>query len=212
MPLPSVFWAGTAIHSINVQAGPSLPSPQSQPLPYNNVRQIHSKWCWAAVAQGIKEYYTGQVAPQVSPGQCRIATDTLLRDSIINSTIDCCDANDAARFCYVEHRLESALQVVGHYSGPPAAVQGQSPWSSKLIAGEIMNGRVLGVRIDLSGGSPSGHFVVIHGYETDVGGNEYVDVADPDLPQLNSNRLRLWRLANAYRVIGTWDYVYLTQP
>lgn len=216
MPLPAVFWAGHAILMGNLNPALFL-----QPaLPYPNTLQLHHKWCWAAVAQGVKAYYSGKLFPPFYPDQCDIATRTLVTDGMIPANITCCDPNLAAQHCHIEYRLEAALEAVGHRSQDPRTILSVQrerrfwpPWLLGLLDGEIRNGRVLGILVLLGGGASLGHFVVVHGYQIDsISRDEYLDVADPDIPQLTRNLITLWTLANAYRVIGTWDHVYLTQP
>ena len=71
-------------------------------------RQIGLKWCWAATAKGIVDYYGGPQLPQ-----CRYATHFL------NQAESCCEGNEQSARCDVEHDVDSVLHHFDVYAPPP---------------------------------------------------------------------------------------------
>jgi hypothetical protein len=71
-------------------------------------RQIGLKWCWAATAKGIVDYYGGPQLPQ-----CRYATHFL------HQTESCCDGNERSPRCDVPHEVDGVLRHFGVYAPPP---------------------------------------------------------------------------------------------
>lgn len=71
-------------------------------------RQIGLKWCWAATAKGIVDYYGGPQLPQ-----CRYAT------YFLHQTESCCDGNERSARCDSAHEVDGVLRHFGVYAPPP---------------------------------------------------------------------------------------------
>ena len=74
------------------------------------------------------------------------------------------------------------------------------------LTGLIASRNPLGARIGWTGGG--GHFVVLHGWKKTTTGDEFVDVADPDL---GSSTILYNDFVSRYRTVGSWTHSYWTQ-
>ena len=133
-------------------------------------RQLHSDWCWAAVASSISRHFN----PVSSWCQCKLATKMA---KFGKRKVDCCAhpfREDLARVCNQPWYLEKALRTVGRYHGKP--IPGKL--SFRRIQKEILDGVPVCARIQW-GGAKSGHFVLISGCTKSKTSARWLYVDDP---------------------------------
>jgi hypothetical protein len=149
--------------------------------------QNQTEWCWAAVSVSTALFYS----PASGFTQCQIVNQQL-------NQADCC-ANGSSAACNQPGFLDQALTYVGHFNPPR---QGNTLPMATLM-GEFAAGRVVGVRIQWTGGG--GHFVALDGGDF-LG--QTISVKDPiygpstyDYNAFNGQ----------YQTNGSWTDSYLTQ-
>jgi hypothetical protein len=152
-------------------------------------RQLHSNWCWAAVATSVAKFY----APASRWTQCLVVSRELGRKT-------CC-RKGANGSCNVAGHLQKSLKVVGHAEHPPYIKRSVSFGRAQR---EIDAGRPLGVRTQWAG-SVIGHFVAVVGYHKEF---DMLTVADPYYGRQNVD---YEAFRNSYRGIGTWTHSYYTK-
>ena len=161
---------------------------QSHNLDFRMQRQLHSNWCWAAVATSVAMFYN----PKSKWTQCRVANRNLKRRS-------CCGKR--GRKCNKIGHLQDSLKLVGHHETPPF-LKGRIPF--RRAQQEIDAGRPIGVRTQWRGGEV-GHFITIVGYNT---GLEMLTVEDPTYGKTHVHYRVFCR---DYRGSGKWTHSYCTK-
>jgi hypothetical protein len=172
-PLFTTFWKGLAVHV------PAL-------LRVRVPRQEQKNWCWAAVASGVSEAYTGAAVRQ-----CVIASGVTKKK--------CCPNGSTA--CDKAKPLPAALGK--NYRDRFTDPAHRTP---DFVKSHIDTGYPLGVRIHRRH-SGSGHFVVISGY-LEVGGELDLYVCDPQYGTREPWRFDSF-LRN-YEQGGYWHHSYET--
>lgn len=154
--------------------------------PFNMQRQRQSQWCWSAVATSTASFYN----PNTPHTQCSVV------NAILQLPICCCQ-NGSDIQCDVAHRLDQALQYVGHLRGRKL---GAPTWTE--LNREIRNNRPVGVQISLLGGGA--HFVAITGTYR----NQGITVADPKEQRTTTTKLKSFAKTDH----GDWRETYFTSP
>ena len=149
---------------LQLSAKETLPRWSGRParIEFKMQKQCHSNWCWAAVAASIAAYYGGNVK------QCDIANVELHRD-------DCCNHPcDAANIVFnVTNVLASSLNRLNWFEQCSRFTRADPDRiDEKLAAGQPLCARM----VWRDGG---GHFVVIVGSWSDVGGMRMLALEDP---------------------------------
>jgi hypothetical protein len=157
---------------------------------YPMKQQRMNLWCWAAVAQSVHKFFTGDELEQ-----CDIA-----RHMTGLTGFNCC--NPPAWDCDVAWELDEPLQYVGHYRG---AFQGIVDFN--YVRQSIQAGFPICARIGWRMGN-GGHFVVICGYTISDTGEPWLTIADP---KRGISRWPYDVFSNAYRGLGEWTDTYLLQ-
>lgn len=154
-------------------------------------RQIGLKWCWAATAKGIVDYYGG---PELS--QCRYATHFL------HQTETCCDGNERSERCDAAHDVDSVLRFFDVYAPPPLRRSIQL----HTLRRELDRDRPVVALMRFRDGTV--HALAITA--VDVAG-ERIGFSDPWYgPQTDT--LGAHEFANDYEAGGRWIYTILTRP
>jgi hypothetical protein len=153
-------------------------------LAFNMQRQVQTQWCWAATSTSVSLFYNSSGTWT----QCMVAQQTL--------GFNCCQN---ASPCNKPWYLDKALTVTNNFVAQSAALSFQD------VEAELLNGRVIGVRIGWQGGG--GHFMVIYGCKTMAGVN-YFSIDDPiyGKSELTENAF-----SNAYQGAGTWTHSFTTK-
>jgi Papain-like cysteine protease AvrRpt2 len=162
----------------------------SRNLDFGMQRQIHSNWCWAAVATSIALYYD----PESKWTQCRVANGNLQRRG-------CCGKHVSHK-CNVTGHLKQVLRLVRH-ARRPSEVKRRIPFNRAQR--EIDAGRPLGVRTQWRGGE-GGHFLTIVGYHREF---EMLTIADP---LFGRSHWHYRAFSDDYRHSGGWKNSYYTKP
>lgn len=162
---------------------------RSHCLKFRMQHQLHSNWCWAAVATSVALFYN----PTRKWTQCGVANRELGRK-------DCC-AKRANGQCNAIGHLQCSLTIVGHAEQPPF-IKGTVPFTRAQR--EIDGGRPLGVRTQWFGGD-IGHFIAIVGYHTEF---EMLTVEDPTYGR---SYVDYHTFCADYRGAGTWTHSYCTK-
>jgi hypothetical protein len=162
---------------------------QSRNLAFRMQHQVHSNWCWAAVATSVSQFYNRKSKWT----QCTVAKGKLGRKS-------CCGKHVNGKCNKIGH-LQHSLRVVGHAEDPPY-VEGAIPFS--IAKREIDAGRPVGVRTRWRGGEV-GHFIAIVGYHSDL---EMLTIEDPTYGKTHVH-YRVFR--RDYRGSGKWTHSYYTK-
>ncbi len=162
---------------------------QSRNLDLRMQRQIHSNWCWAAVATSVALFYN----PKSKWTQCGLAKRYLHQR-------DCCGKH--VNGCNKQGHLQEVLPIVRH-AADPAYVEGKIPFSRAQQ--EIDAGRPLGVRT-LWGGGEGAHFLAIIGYHS---GLKMLTVVDPFFGR---SHVHYRVFSTHYRHSGRWVDSYYTKP
>ncbi len=159
-------------------------------LPFTLQEQLGINWCWAAVSQGVAEFYGIG-----SWTQCEIASRTL------PGSRNCCTATPRGGPCDETYYLHEALTTVGHLGGPPTG-----PLSATEIQAQLQQNRPIGVRIRWQSGR--GHFIVLTGYLD--GRRSYVEVHDSASDSRDPTELSLTHLMTRYAGLGIWSHSFVT--
>ncbi|SOD03873.1 Papain-like cysteine protease AvrRpt2 [bacterium JGI 053] len=154
-------------------------------------QQLHSRWCWAAVAVSVARFYDAGT----SWTQCRLADMELGRS-------DCCGAGGKGP-CNVAGFLHTSLARVGHLDYWTGAAA-----SFATVRVEVDQGNPFCARIAWNQGGA--HFVAIFGYTeggvtADAG---LVSVADP---WYGNSDVAYTEFRERYRGSGTWTHSYICQ-
>jgi len=152
-------------------------------------RQLHSNWCWAAVATSVAKYYR----PRSTWTQCAVVGRELGRKV-------CCRKGANGK-CNVIGHLQKSLKVVGHAEHPPFIKRAVSFSRARR---EMDADRPLGVRTQWAG-SDVGHFVAVVGYHKEF---DMLTVADPYYGRQNVD---YEAFRDSYRGIGSWTHSYYTK-
>lgn len=153
--------------------------------------QVRTNWCWAAVTEGIWEYY--------APGaklQCEIASQVLGHNHADNC---CCGGN---QLCNRAYYLDVALQTFGFFNK-----RQDFALSPDALMYELVASRPVGIRIQWP--SRLGHFVVASAIEKLDGGAYRVTIQDPWGPKVHQ-QLFADLQSNYDSRIGRWTHTYLT--
>ena len=149
---------------LQLSAKETLPRWSGRParIEFKMQKQCHSNWCWAAVAASIAAYYGSNVK------QCDIANVELHRD-------DCCNHPcDAANIVFnVTNVLASSLNRLSCFEQCSRFTRADPD----RIDEELAVGQPLCARMVWRDGG--GHFVVIVGSWSDVGGMRMLALEDP---------------------------------
>jgi hypothetical protein len=185
---------GTAL--VAAIATTPLKYPRFKTLDFVIQPQIALNWCWAAVAASIARFYS----PDTAWTQCRIACEHLERN-------DCCTANppgDIPAACNVPAHLSHVMPYVCYCKRVAYAV------SLKDCQRQIAEGFPVGAHITWPGQSVDyGHFVVISGYDLDLG---ILVIDDPSGAQGQSDVPYAKFLDDYLEAGATWDRTYYTKP
>ena len=149
--------------------------------------QHQRQWCWSAVATSTASFYN----PKTAHTQCSVV------NAILQLAICCC-ANSSDSQCDVPHRLDQALQHVGHLR---LTTPGPANWAQ--LNDEIRNNRPVACQMSLIGGSA--HFVAISG--TGTRQNDGIVIEDP-LHGRTTTKLKLF----AKSAHGIWGETCFTSP
>ena len=157
-------------------------------IPQSNlIRQHLPRWCWVAIAQGLRAYYY-----QEATMQCQIASMILgfdcsayPYDTLVNEQ------------CNINYKLDKALETVGCYSH----------WSPgkpffERVQYEINMGRPVCIRINWFKGDA--HYVMINGYNADT---REVYIQDP---LHGEDQIKYSDFPSKYRLGGVWTETYWT--
>jgi len=153
--------------------------------------QMWSRWCWAAVAEGVARCYSAATTWT----QCRIANAELGRNL-------CCILLLHLP-CNRSGRLGSALRHVGHLRQLPQV----GPATFQNIRDEVDALQPLGAAIAWRGGGT--HFIAIKGYDVDGQNIEWVELEDPH-SLVGNSRVRYSELQASYQGRGSWSHTYTT--
>ena len=162
---------------------------QSRSLDFRMQHQLHSNWCWSAVATSVARFYDSKSKWT----QCSVANKTLGMRS-------CC-GKGVSRECNAIGHLQNTLKLVGH-GVRPSYVKGKIPFSRARR--EIDAGRPIGVRTQWRG-SEIGHVLAIVGYHS---GLEMLTVADPTY---GKSYVHYPVFSRDYRGSGKWTRSYYTK-
>jgi len=173
------------------------PVPQAREdlrIPFSLPSQIHSEWCWLAVAAGVARYVNREIRPTYDePSQCELASRFV--EGRNGEKFECC-TKGTVRDCNQQGAVSDVLQRIGL-----AVRVFDRPLTFKEIRSIIGKRLPVIVRI---GWRPddSGHFVVIYGCRT-VMGQQVVAVRDPLYPDT------YWDyhyFVHHYRRTGRWTH------
>lgn len=162
---------------------------QSRNLSFRMQHQVHSNWCWAAVATSVARYYN----PKSKWTQCTVAAGKLSRKR-------CCGKHVNSKCNKIGH-LQHTLKLVGHVTDQ-AYLEGAVPFS--CARREIDAGRPLAVRTQWRG-SEIGHVLAIVGYHN---GLEMLTVDDPTYGR---SHVHYRIFCRDYRGSGKWTRSYYTK-
>jgi hypothetical protein len=154
--------------------------------------QLHSKWCWAAVASSVCAMYGNAAATQ-----CSLASGFYG---------NCCIPNpppDDVWPCNGLGGLDAALSGQGHLAAGSPVDQVNNPVQLAQITNEINNQRPICCQIDFPGNN---HFIVIAGYDPATGD---LIVQDPATTS-NSGSYPFAGLS-AFQG-GTWSQTFFVAP
>lgn len=175
--------------------------PEPQPAQGNVFvmqQQLESEWCWAAVAQAIKTFFS----PSSAVTQCQIAQPVVSMENPSLAITNCCD--DPTQ-CNMPAYLQDALNVTQNLS---KIVDGDVPFDQ--LKSELSNGNPVGVRIQWSDGGA--HFIAIDGYREFSSGAQQVLVADPLDSAGSASYIDYDDLVDFYDQDGVWDATFLVKP
>jgi hypothetical protein len=158
-------------------------------LDFRMQRQMHSRWCWAAVATSIALFYD----PRSKWTQCGVANRNL-------NVKNCCGKGVNGKCNKIGH-LQDVLPLVRH-AGEPAYV-GKVRFNRARQ--EIDAGRPLPVRTQWRDGEGA-HFLAIVGYHREF---ELLTVADP---LFGTSHWHYKAFRDNYRHSGQWVNSYYTKP
>ena len=161
---------------------------QSLNLKFRMQHQLHTNWCWAAVATSVALFYNRKSKWT----QCRVANGNLRMRS-------CC--GNRGRKCNKIGHLQESLKLVGH-GEPPRFIERKIPFSG--VQREIDAGRPIGVRTQWRGGEV-GHYIAIVGYHS---GLEMLTVDDPTYGR---SHVHYRVFCRDYRGSGKWTRSYCTK-
>jgi hypothetical protein len=165
------------------------PKGQSHILDFGMQHQLHSNWCWAAVATSVALFYD----PNSQWTQCGVVNRT-------KGKRGCC-GKGVSRDCNSIGHLQKTLQLVGH-GRRPSYHRGKILFSRAWQ--EIDAGRPIGVRTQWRG-SKIGHVLAIIGYHR---GLELLTVADP---HYGRSHVHYRVFCRDYRGSGEWTRSYYTK-
>lgn len=154
-------------------------------------RQIGLKWCWAATAKGIVDYYGGPQLPQ-----CRYATQFL------HQTESCCDGNERSSRCDVAHEVDGVLRHFGVYAPPPF----RRPVQLATLRRELDRDRPVVALMRFPDGTV--HALAITAVDV---AEEMIGYSDPWFGP-HTKSLRAHDFTNRYETGGRWIYTILTRP
>jgi Papain-like cysteine protease AvrRpt2 len=171
---------------------------QAQGAVFSMQQQLESEWCWAAVAQAVKTFFS----PTSAITQCTIAHPVLTMEQSIPAATNCCEDPGA---CNVPATLQDALNVT-HNLGE--IVEGSVSFDD--VKSELSDGNPIGVRIQWSNGGA--HFIAIDGYREFTSGVQQVLVADPLNPAGSASYIDYDELLDFYDQDGIWSATFLVHP
>lgn len=163
---------------------------RSRNLDFSVQRQMHSNWCWVAVATSVAHYYN----PQSRWTQCAVANRELGRK-------DCCGKSSK---CNITGHLKDSLALVRHAERHPE-LKSVGRISFSRVQREIDAGRPLGVRTQWRGGAGA-HVLVVVGYHREF---ELLSLEDPLFGSSHWHYQAFWK---DYRHSGQWKNSYYTKP
>jgi len=161
-------------------------------------QQLESEWCWAAVAQAIKTFFS----PASAPTQCAIAQPVLTMEESITVATNCCED---PTLCNAPATLQDALNVTQNLR---KIVEGSVSFDD--LKSELSEGNPIGVRIQWSDGGA--HFIAIDGYREFTSGAQQVLVADPLNPDGSASYIDYGDLVDFYDQDGVWDATFFVHP
>jgi hypothetical protein len=154
-------------------------------------RQAAPRWCWAATAKGVVDYYGG---PRLA--QCRYATFFLAQ------TDSCCDGAERSERCNVAHDVDSVLRHFGVYAPPPFRRAVGLP----ALRRELERDRPVVALMQFPDGTV--HALAITA--VDVAG-ERIGFSDPWFGPRRAE-LPAHMFAHEYEAGGCWIYTIFTRP
>lgn len=171
------------------------PPPRSDGLDFHIQAQEQGNWCWAAVATSVANFYDG-----TSRRQCDLVNQR-------RSLTTCCSEPDASddKLCNQADDTAAALADVGHHAGTSDLAL-----TFLRVQGEIMQDRLIGVRIEWAG-QTVGHAVVLDGYYVTDGGDQYVVGDDPSPGDSFAMRYEEFKNQYGTNKDGSWDLTHFTR-
>ncbi len=154
-------------------------------LMFNMQLQVENQWCWAATSASVSIFYNSGSTWT----QCLVACSVL--------RISTCCAMPTP--CNKPWYLDQALSVTNNFVNQSGQLTFQN------VESELLNGRVLGVRVGWYGGG--GHFMVIYGCKTTNGVNYY----NIDDPIYGKSLITEAAFQTAYQGAGSWTHSYNTK-
>lgn len=144
------------------------------------LRQQHTKWCWAAIAQCVLKVRRG-----ISRSQEEIAVTHMVKTGRAqcsaphagHSNGTSCGDGTCGGLCNDQHFLRIILTEQGCYQGTMSA---ESAPAFSDLKRQIDQRRPVACRIDIP--ELGGHFVLVSGYALDAAG-DWVEVLDPANPE-----------------------------
>ena len=161
-------------------------------------QQLESEWCWAAVAQAIKTFFSPTA--EAHPVQDR-STGTH-RGTIHRRSHELLRESRPHAMCAT---LQDALNVTQNLN---KIVDSSVPFDQ--VKSELTDGHPIGVRIQWSNGQA--HFIAIDGYREFSSGAQQVLVADPLMPNGSASYIYYEDLVDFYDQDGAWSATFLVHP
>jgi hypothetical protein len=154
--------------------------------------QEHPDWCWAAVGQSIRRYFSGSRMEQ-----CEIANEVLRQT-------DCCKRPLPSNLDTTAH-LEAVLSRLGVLQETKTGV---------VLSFDDIHAQIVGKRLPICvrigwHGQNRGHFVVVWGCPVTATGEQWVDIADPFY---GYSAMPYDHFVHSYLHAGEWTDTFLVKP
>jgi hypothetical protein len=160
-------------------------------------RQKEGNWCWAAVAQAIKSYFS----PMVEVEQCAIARPVLEKEGVPHAKNACARPDQFDFTATLQDALSCPVTDNLRLTLPETCLE------FERLKAELDAGRPVAARIDWGDGN--GHFIAIDGYREFSSGAHQVLVADPLWPDGTAAYVWYDDLVNNYDGAGRWSDSFL---
>ncbi|HLH00953.1 MAG TPA: papain-like cysteine protease family protein [Bryobacteraceae bacterium] len=201
-PGGSAFGSGlVVIGPIVITGAGGGAAPNFIPSTFPLKHQEMAYWCWVAVTEAVKEYFS----PSTKLTQCEVATAVLTATKQIGANTNCCTDSAA---CNVPATLQDALGVTHNLH---CAIRGPLTWEDiKTQLGGTPR-KPICVRIEWDDHA-GGHFIAIYGYREFTSGIRQVLVADPLFPEGTAAYVLYEDILNFYDQFGYWSDTFLVTP